>query len=203
MALQTDTEIVARAAGLVAEAVAEALTALPREGLDRPTPCAEWDVRALVNHFAGTQSWMARTARREPPDPDDPFGQAADVTGGDVAALLAERIREVGEAWRAPSAWEGEIEGMGMPAAMIGRLALVEMLVHGWDLSAAAGSGPAFRASVPADLAAATLDFMAETAEMGRTMGAYTAEIAVDAAAPDLDRALGLAGRDPDWAPAG
>ena len=27
--------------------------------LDAPTPCASWDVRALINHFIGTARWWA------------------------------------------------------------------------------------------------------------------------------------------------
>ena len=29
--------------------------------LAAPTPCASWDVRALVNHFVGTARWWAIT----------------------------------------------------------------------------------------------------------------------------------------------
>jgi uncharacterized protein (TIGR03086 family) len=29
------------------------------DDLDAPTPCASWDVRALVNHFVGTARWWA------------------------------------------------------------------------------------------------------------------------------------------------
>src|SRR3984957_6609745 len=39
-----------------------AILAEVRSGdLDAPTPCASWDVRALVNHFVGTARWWAAT----------------------------------------------------------------------------------------------------------------------------------------------
>ena len=35
------------------------LTKVGSADLDAPTPCASWDVRALVNHFVGTARWWA------------------------------------------------------------------------------------------------------------------------------------------------
>jgi Mycothiol maleylpyruvate isomerase N-terminal domain len=37
------------------------LTRVRPEDLDGPTPCASWDVRAVVNHFVGTAGWLAAT----------------------------------------------------------------------------------------------------------------------------------------------
>ena len=35
------------------------LTKVQPKDLDAPTPCASWNVRALVNHFVGTARWWA------------------------------------------------------------------------------------------------------------------------------------------------
>lgn len=37
------------------------LTRVQPKDLDAPTPCASWDVRALVKHFVGTARWWAAT----------------------------------------------------------------------------------------------------------------------------------------------
>ena len=37
------------------------LTKVQPKDLDASTPCASWDVRALVNHFIGTTRWWAVT----------------------------------------------------------------------------------------------------------------------------------------------
>lgn len=38
------------------------LTKVGPADLDAPTPCASWDVRALVNHFIGSARWWAAVA---------------------------------------------------------------------------------------------------------------------------------------------
>lgn len=179
------------------EPVVAVLEALDPAGLQRPTPCRDYDVRGLVNHFAGTIAWLERMGRRVRADPDDPFGAQQDVTSGDWPALLVERVRAVGAAWADPGAWEGSIEGASMPAEFIGQMALVELLFHGWDLAVAGGQ----LLPVDEETAQAALDFVTETGEMGRQMGAYGAEVPVAPDAATFDRALGLAGRDPTWRP--
>ena len=46
--------------------------------MDEPTPCPDWDVRALANHMLGTVEAMRRAGASEDPDPDDPWGTAGD-----------------------------------------------------------------------------------------------------------------------------
>ena len=55
--------------------------------LDAPTPCASWDVRALINHFTDTARWWAGvvSGTSEPTD--------VDYTAGDfVAAYLGRPV---------------------------------------------------------------------------------------------------------------
>jgi len=179
------------------EPVVAVVEGVKPDQLELSTPCRDYDVRGLINHFAGTTAWLERMGRRLPPDPDDPFGANSDVTTGGWQTLLAERIRAVAAAWAEPSAWEGSIEGVQMPATMIGNMALAELLIHGWDLAMATGQ----RVDYGDDAAQEVYRFAAETAEMGRQMGAYGAEVPVPSQAPAFDRALGLTGRDPGWTP--
>ena len=103
-------------------------------------------------------------------------------------------------AWSAPEAWRG-MTSMGgpqeMPARMIGAMAVGEVVVHGWDLARATGQQVAWDETLLEFL----YDEVAKTAELGREMRAYGAEVTVPRTAPVLDRMLGLTGRDPQWRP--
>lgn len=180
-----------------ADPVVAVVEAVKPDQLELPTPCSDYDVRGLINHFAGTTAWLEQMGHRLPPDAGDPFGANSDITTGDWKTLLATRIRAVAAVWQEPSAWEGSIEGVQMPATMIGEMALAELLMHGWDLAMATGQ----RVDYGDDVAQEVHRFVVETAEMGRQMGAYGAEVPVSRHATVFDRALGLAGRDPNWTP--
>ena len=64
--------------------------------LDAPTPCAEWDVRALLNHVIGTL-WLAEALFSDQPPryPMAPGGlPPADLAGDNPAAAYAEALGE-------------------------------------------------------------------------------------------------------------
>lgn len=183
--------------GHAVEPVLAVVDAVKADQLELPTPCSGYDVRGLINHLAGTMAWLERVGRRLPPEAGDPFGGNTDVTASDWQALLATRIRAMVAAWAEPSAWEGSIEDMQLPATMIGEMALTELLVHGWDLAVATGQQVDYGDDIGHELHR----IVAETAGLGRQMGAYGAEVAVSSTAPAFDRTLGLTGRDPNWTP--
>jgi hypothetical protein len=58
------------------------LTKIRPKDLGRPTPCASWDARALVNHFDGTARWWAAA----------PFGPAREAPGGAGTGRSAHRF---------------------------------------------------------------------------------------------------------------
>src|SRR5215207_1292694 len=121
------------------------------EHLDQPTPCPDWDVRALVSHFVGVVVNMGRGARGDTLlAPDEAF------TVGDD---LADRFRT--EADRTPAAWraqglEGEVDvGAGpMPAPVAIGVNLVDTSTHTWDVARATGQP----ADLPDDLATTVLE---------------------------------------------
>jgi uncharacterized protein (TIGR03086 family) len=108
--------------------------------LTLPTPCSEWDVRALVNHIIGGASWYADAVLdgvTQPIDePDDDY-----VGAGDYCAAYTDEIRRALDAYRAPGALETTIAyvGRSLPGATVMRLCALDTFVHGWDLARALG----------------------------------------------------------------
>lgn len=181
----------------VTAAVSAVVTGAGDVDLNSPTPCHGFDLRALVNHVTGTTGALARVGRREPLDPDDPYGAQQDHTTGDWQARLTSNLHELTRAWADPEAWQGTVDmgGHAMPATMIGEMALAEVALHGWDLAKASGQP----LTVEPETAAELLRGVQETAELGRQMGAYGPAVAIASDADDFDRALAASGRDPDW----
>ncbi|WP_152363444.1 TIGR03086 family metal-binding protein [Microlunatus speluncae] len=183
---------------IAAGTVAESLRAIDRLDPAAPTPCQDWDAAALINHFTGTAGALGRIGWGHPLDPDHPWGQGDHAAAGDWSGRLAEAVDGLGTAWSRPDAWHGSVSfgGSEMTAEAVGQMAFAEALLHGWDLTRTAGQP----LTVPDEIGAELLRLVAVTAELGRTMGAYGPEVPVAGDRPTFDRALGLAGRDPDWA---
>ncbi|MHC1560993.1 TIGR03086 family metal-binding protein [Actinomycetospora sp. C-140] len=89
-----------------------------------PTPCPDMTVGDVIAHLEDVAAGFTAiaTGHEQPRRPDLP------------AALDA-----LASAWADPAAWEGETAGPGvaLPAATWGRIALTEVVVHGWDLARA------------------------------------------------------------------
>jgi uncharacterized protein (TIGR03086 family) len=103
--------------------------------LDAPTPCASWNVRALISHFIGTTRWWAGTVTGE--------GGAVDVdyAAGDFAAAYEEGIRIVVAAFEAYGVLSRTVRlPFGeFPGAVVLGMAAMEQFTHGWDLARATG----------------------------------------------------------------
>ena len=105
------------------------------EDLDGPTPCASWDVRALVNHFVGTARWWAATIAGDGDIAD------ADYAAGDFVAAYEESIQIAVAAFAADGALDRTIRlPFGeFPGVVLLSLAAMEQFTHGWDLARAIG----------------------------------------------------------------
>jgi len=195
------TEIPPAAVRAAADLASGPLRAVTPEQLTAPTPCADLDVRALVDHLAWAAVLSQRAATRTPFEHDwrsltpAPFLDGLPVEQWPAAVPV--ELDTAADAWADPAAWEGEtLLGIApMPADVVGPMMLAEFVLHGWDLAQAIGA-PLF---VSAGLARATLAAVQPLAQLGRDGGWYGPEVPVPADASPLDRALGLSGRDPDW----
>ena len=163
--------------------------------LGAATPCAEYDVKELVNHLFQVIVQFQRLAAKEPSD----FGEvAADrvAEGPDWRERFAVEADRLVAAWSAPGAEEGTTGGMDMPARLVGSMALLDLTVHVWDLARATGQEyPGADEAVVAELSGA-VDELAPTA---RTMGVFGEPVPEAEDASAFERLLARTGRDPHW----
>jgi uncharacterized protein (TIGR03086 family) len=106
------------------------------DDLGRPTPCSEWDVQALVNHFLGSATRLSTTAAGKPG-----LEPGADLVEGNPAQSVAARLEAALELWRQPGIMEatcslpiGEVPGL-----VAANISLVDIYTHRWDLARAVG----------------------------------------------------------------
>lgn len=183
-------------AGAAAQLIVEGVQ--PRQ-MSNPTPCTEWDVRALLNHLVGLNRTIAAAAATGGPMPDWP----ADLVGDDPGAAFADAATAADAVLRAPGALERSypMPWGGMTGTSLASVTLLDLLLHAWDLAKATGQP-------------ATLD--PQLCERALAMGhgmmrdeyrgpgkPFGYEIPIGDDAPACDRLAAFYGRDPGWAPDG
>ena len=192
----SNTQLMARAAAPLMEIIRN----IKADQLSAPTPCAEYDVRKLVNHLLFWGPSLEGAARKEPVPPPAEAEADVELTTGDWAAALVAQVDRIVSAWSEPGAWES-MTHMGspaeVPAVLIGGMVVGELVVHGWDLARATGQ----RLGLDEDLLGYLHEEVAKSAAQGREMGIYGPEVAVPFLSSTLDRVLGLTGRNPAWTP--
>ncbi|MFE2213666.1 TIGR03086 family metal-binding protein [Streptomyces canus] len=181
--------------GMARERAVPVFRGIPDAALGAATPCAEYDVKALVNHVFQVIVQFQRLAVKEPSD----FGEVTPdrvAEGPDWRERLARETDRLVSAWSGPGAEEGTTGAMDMPARLVGAMALLDLTVHVWDLARATGQayGPADSAVVE-ELTAA----VAQLAPTARKMGVFREPVPVAEDAPAFEQLLAGTGRDPGW----
>jgi uncharacterized protein (TIGR03086 family) len=169
--------------------------------LDRPTPCADTSLGALIDHVNGLTLAFTWAARKDFPDEgtQPPSGEAGRLAP-DWRARLPEELDALAAAWRDPGAWQGMTQagGLDLPGQDAGHVAMNELVVHGWDIARA--SGQPFDAG--ADEIETCLAFVAPTVEQSGGKGVpglFGPAVDLPDDAPALDRLIAMTGRDPSW----
>ena len=160
-----------------------------------PTPCASWDVRALVNHVVHDVQQFTVTVHGGEWDPP-----ATDVIGDDWEGAFREGAASLLAAWRRPGALEQTVRlpfGEFPAGWRIGQQ-ITDLAVHGWDIAKATGQPTDLDPEV-GQLALdwgrenLTPEFRGDEAS-GQSFGF---EVAVADDAPLYDRLAAFFGRDP------
>jgi uncharacterized protein (TIGR03086 family) len=182
-----------------ADAAARTVTHVDAGQFGQPTPCTEWDVRALLNHLILWTSYSLEARAQGEAVSQDLMDRDFAADPGFAAGYQAQLDRAV-TAWADPAMWERSLDVMGspMPSADVAALNIAEMVLHGWDLAAA--TGQAYTVSERA--AAAAMRAVEANAELFRQYKGFADPVEVPSSASALDRVLALSGRDPAWTPA-
>ncbi len=138
-----------------------------------PTPCDEWDVRALVNHIVVGNLWAAELATGHTIDeigdrldgdhlgtsPLDAYDQSADAAAS---------------AFDAPGALDAPcaVSYGPVPGSVYAGHRFVDVLIHGWDVAVATAQPP----TLAADLVAACWDVINPQLAQLRASGMFGSE---------------------------
>jgi uncharacterized protein (TIGR03086 family) len=172
--------------------------------LGAPTPCPDYTVGDLADHLVGLTLAFSLSARKQPlPGGGQPSADASALPA-DWRDQATTHLADLEAGWADPAAYDGMTQAgpVELPGAVAAQVALNEVVVHGWDLAVATGQD-----YDPDPTAVETcLEFVSsfEPPEGGAADdgGLFGPPVPVPDDAPALHRLLGLAGRDPGWAPA-
>ena len=169
----------------------EQLVAVADDQWDRPTPCVDWDVRAVTAHVVVGDAQIPELYA------DRPVARVQEVSptvlGADPVAAWRGTALAAIEAFGRPGALDEVLHHPvgDLPGRHVIGFRVTDHLVHGWDVSVALGQPIV----LPADIAEWCLRFW-EPMASGLSRGGYFAPlVAVDADAPPADRLLALLGR--------
>ena len=147
--------------------------AVPVDGWSRPTPCADWDARGVVEHVIGFHDVLVlRPLDAKPHRPRDDVPARWRLTADALAALTGE------------------------PPDVLPALT-TDVLIHTWDLARALGVEPA----LDRELCVAAYESMRVHADGLAPSGMFGSRVTVADDADVVGQLIALSGRDPAWAP--
>ncbi|MGV0789438.1 TIGR03086 family metal-binding protein [Mycolicibacterium sp. XJ2] len=179
------------------------------DDLDRPTPCAGWNLAELLTHMTVQHRGFAAAARGAGGDLAvwEPL-TVADAVRADPGGTYAAAAAEVVTAFAAEGVLDATFalpefgEDATVPGAMAIGFHFVDYVVHGWDVARSIG----VPFGLPGDVVAAVLP-LAMGVPDGEIRDAdnspFARALEPQAEASELDRVLRHLGRSPDWRPAG
>ena len=162
--------------------------------LQRPTPCPDWDLEALLDHVSDSIGVLheAMTAPGAAANAAPPGyrGQAADPVARlrDHAARLLGGCAAAGPAERRVAIWDRELS-----ASVIAVTGAIEITVHGWDIRVACGAPR----PVPAGLAAVLLPIAPLFITPGTRPGLFADPVRLPGPASLSDQLVAFHGRQP------
>ena len=180
-------------------AVAEAtriVDGVADDQLSSPTPCEEWDVRALLAHLlGGTIMFTAAARERSVPQPVmDEIMRGPELVGDDFRERMRTEGQAMVEAFRGVTHDKLELPFGTLPTPVVVTIAALDAAIHGADLAHATG-----QSFDDAELAEASLEIARRQEKasggMMRSPNVFGPEHPCTEDAPAATRLLAFAGR--------
>jgi uncharacterized protein (TIGR03086 family) len=105
-----------------------------------PTPCEQWDVRALVGHVISSMHFYAELLHGASASRAVELRKQQETIGGDdLLMAVTDAAAQAYAAFAEPGALERSVHHpMGdLPGSQLLRMRVVDNVVHGWDLATA------------------------------------------------------------------
>ncbi|MDR8413691.1 TIGR03086 family metal-binding protein [Nonomuraea sp. 3-1Str] len=178
----------------------ESVKAVTTGSLPRPTPCADWDLHALLRHVNDSievlgQGIDSGSVGLFPDEAEDGYGHADGDSAAALVATFQDGTRRLMRAWTAAE-HDGHlvaIAGHPMAAELMAIISAVEIAVHGWDVSMACGR----QRPIPAALAIDLLTLSPLVVHDGMRHPMFAAPVPVPPLASPSDRLVAFLGRSP------
>jgi uncharacterized protein (TIGR03086 family) len=160
--------------------------------LPGPTPCREYDVRALLNHIVSGNLWVAPLAAGKT---IEQVGDAydGDMLGDDPLAAYDASATSAADAFNAPGAMAASVAvSYGpVPGEIYAGHRFIDVLIHGWDVAKATGQN----ATLAPELVDACRQVVEPQAELLAGSGMFGTQQPVGAGADPQTQLLAMLGR--------
>jgi len=157
-----------------------------------PTPCADYDLRALVTHIVSGNFWVAPLVEGKTiEEVGDVYD--GDVLGADALGAYDASAQQAGAAFNAPGAMETSVAvSYGpVPGAVYAGHRLIDVLIHGWDVAKATGQD----ATLDPELVAACREVVEPQAGLLKGSGMFGSDVDVPPGADAQVELLAVLGR--------
>lgn len=159
--------------------------------LDGPTPCAGWDLRALLAHLEDSMEALEEAALAHRVLRTVPSPSTADPGRDDPVPALRARAGRLLAALADDSGADVSVDGRPLTGAVLAAAGALEVLVHGWDVAGACGT----RRPLPDDLADALLPLVPVLVTDDDRPGRFGPALPTPSGAPPGERLLAVLGR--------